>query len=237
MSMLHSYLLFAKRNLARNKIYSMINIAGLAIGLAVFGMMALYIADELSYDRGSVNAGRIYRLVQSGSWSGGNFKLAITSPPMGPALKKDFPEVESVVRIDAEGGGTLVYDNKKIEVRDMLFVDSSVVTVFQFPFLYGDPASALTAPHSMVMTRTLAEKLFGHAEDALNKTVVIEHDGPNQVTGVIEDQPKSSHLQFSALRTFTPPANDGWRNAYLYTYVLLREHASAERLKARLPNA
>lgn len=233
--MLHNYIRVALRLLRRNTIYSMINIGGLAVGLTVFWLMALYIADELSYDRDSVNSGRIYRVVQSGTYSGGSFKLAVTPPPMGPALQKDFSEIEASARIDAEGGATLIYDDKKIEAPGMLFADSSLLTVFRFPFLYGDPDHALSTPHSIVITRTLAQQLFGHADQALNKTVMIEHGMPSLVTGVIEDRPANSHLQFSALRAMPPPSDNGWTDAYLYTYVLLRKDADVRRLEARFP--
>ena len=233
--MLRNYIRVALRNLRKNKIYSLINIAGLAVGLSVFWLMALYIGDELSYDRASVNADRIYRVAQSGNWSGGSFKLAITPAPFAPALQKDYPEIEAAARIDAEGGGTLVYGDKKIEQGDMLMADNAFLTVFRFPFLYGDAANALATPNSIVLTRSLAEKLFGHAEDALDKTVQIENQGPNQVTGVIDDQPENAHLHFSALRSVPPPATDNWVGSYLYTYILLRKDADISRLRAGLP--
>ncbi len=94
--MIKSYLRIAWRSLRKNKVYSSINIVGLAVGLAVFWMMALYITDELSYDHSWTNASRIYRIAQSGEWNSGNFHLAITSPPFGPTLKKDFAEVEEI---------------------------------------------------------------------------------------------------------------------------------------------
>ena len=117
----------------------------------------------------------------------------------------------------------------------MFFADSSVLTVFRFPFVYGDPEHALSDPHSIVLTRTLAQRLFGSAEQALNKTVLIEHDEPSRVTGVIEDQPANSHLQFSALRGMYIPTTDAWMNSYLYTYVLLSQNTDVHKLEAKLP--
>jgi putative ABC transport system permease protein len=233
--MLKSYLHVAWRNLQKNKVYSVINIAGLAVGLSIFWLMALYIADELSYDRASVNADRIYRVTHSGTWSGGSFKLAVTPALFGPALQKDEPEIEAAARIVADGKETLIYGDQKIDIPDMLMADSSVLTVFQFPFLYGDPANALSTPNSIVLTRTLAVKLFGHAEDALNKSVTIEHGVPVQVTGITEDQPDNSHLHFSAILSLAPPPTDNTQNSYLYTYILLRKNADVHRLEARLP--
>src|ERR1700761_3209039 len=101
--MIRSYIRVALRNLRKSKIFSVINIAGLAIGLTVFWLMSLYIADELSYDRASVNSDRIYRVAQTGSGGGGSFNLPVPPPPMGPALVKAFPEIEASARINLEG--------------------------------------------------------------------------------------------------------------------------------------
>ena len=232
--MLHSYLRFAMRNLAKNKIYSMINIAGLAVGLAVFGMMALYIADELSFDRDLPAADRIYRVVHSGQWAGGHFNMAQTPPAFGPALVKDDPGIEAAARFDVEGGGTIVYGDKKLDVGDMFFADSSVLTVFAFPFVAGDRESALTGSNSIILTKTLAEKLFGNAEEAMHKTLTIQGDGPKEVTGVIGDRPENSHLRFSALRFMKEPA-DEWKNSYNYTYVLLKPGVDIRSVEARIP--
>jgi putative ABC transport system permease protein len=240
--MLKSYLHIAWRNLRKNKVFSAINIAGLAIGLSVFWMMALYIADEWSFDRSWANADRIYRVVQSGESAGKSFRLAVTAPPLAPGLKKDYGEIEAAARIDLEGGATLVAGEengsgeKKIKAGDMIFADNSLLQIFRFPFLYGNPETALAGPHSIVLTKTLAEKLFGGAEKALNKPVMISDDGPCQVTGVIADIPVNSHLSFSALRTMPVlPPGDDWQNARLYTYILLRKGADAHSLEARLP--
>jgi putative ABC transport system permease protein len=234
MVMIKSYFRIAWRSLRKNKVYSAINIVGLAVGLAVFWLMALYIADELSYDRSWVNSKRIYRVVQSAEWAGGSFRIALTAPPFGPALKKDYAEIEETVRIDLEGGGTLLYGDKKIKAENILFADNSLLTIFRPPFLYGDAANALAKPNSIVLTKTLAEKLFGTVQAALNKIVVFQHDQPNLVTGVIEDIPANSHLSFSALRSMTPPSSDGWKDSYVYTYVLLHKEADVKSLEARM---
>jgi putative ABC transport system permease protein len=234
MVMIKSYFRVAWRNLRKNKVYSAINIIGLAVGLSVFWLMALYISDELSYDRQSINSSRIYRVVHSGEWTGGNFHLAETPAFFGPTLRNEFPEIEASARIDAEGGGTLIYGDKKIKRDDILIVDNSLLSIFRFPFLYGDATNALEAPNSIVLTRSLAEKLFSKAEDALNKTIVFQNGGPCLVTGVMEDQPSNSHLNFSALLSMAP-TTDNSLNSYLYTYVLLRKDANVKNLEARLP--
>jgi putative ABC transport system permease protein len=235
--MLKNYFTLAFRNLKKHKVFSTINLLGLAIGLSVFWMIALYIADELSYDRASVNADRIYRVAQYANWSAGSFKLAVTPVPMAPTLQHDYSEIENTARVDAEGGGTLTAGEKKIKAGDIFFADNSLLSLFDYPFLYGNPGDALARPQSIVLTRSLAEKLFGNAEEALNKTVSFENGTPNLVTGVMRDVPVNSHLSFSALRSM--PANydssDSWDHSYLYTYVLLHPKADPKKLEAKFP--
>ncbi|HEY6901520.1 MAG TPA: ABC transporter permease, partial [Puia sp.] len=233
MVMIKSYIRIAWRSLRKNKIYSAINIIGLAVGLAVFWLMALYITDEVTFDQSWSNSSRIYRVAQSAEWNSGSFHLAVTAPPFGPTLKKDFPEVEAFARIDPEGGGTLLYSDKKIQAGDIFFTDNSFLSVFRPPFLYGDASNALAKPNSIVLTSTLAKKLFGKPETALNKTITFQNGGPSLVTGVIADIPANSHFTFSALRSMPPP-HDSWNETYLYTYVMLRPNADVNNLKTRL---
>jgi len=233
--MLRNYFTIAFRNLKKHKVFSLVNIAGLAVGLAVFWLMALYIADELSFDRWEENSSRIYRVVHSAEWPGGQFRMAPTSALFAPALKKDYPEVEEAARIDPEGGGTILYQDKKIQAGDILFADNSFLTIFQPSFLQGDSRNALSTPHSIVLTRSLAEKLFGDIDNALGKTVTFQNDDQQQVTGVIEDIPASSHLQFSALRSMPDLSGATWTGSDKYTYVLLRKDADARQLEARFP--
>jgi len=235
--MLKSYFKIAFRSLRKNKVYTTINIAGLAVGLSVFWLMALYIADDLSFDRSSDQADRIYRVVHSAEWAGGNFHLAQTPATFAPALKKDYSEIGAAARVNVEGGGRLLYGEKKIDAGDIFFADNSLLTIFHYPFLVGDAQEALVKPNSLVLTKSLAEKIFGRAEDALNKTVQFQHDAPYLVTGVMEDVPVNSHLRFSALRAMPVQlANDpNWQNSDCYTYVLLNKGASAKNVAAKLP--
>ncbi|HVV05406.1 MAG TPA: ABC transporter permease [Puia sp.] len=233
--MLRNYFTIAFRNLKKHRIFSLVNIVGLAVGLAVFWLMALYIADELSYDRWEENSSRIYRVVHSAEWPGGQFRMAPTSALFAPTLKKDYPEIEEAARIDPEGGGTLLYQDKKIQANDILFADNSFLTIFQPSFLQGDSRRALSTPHSIVLTRSLAEKLFGDVDNALGKTVAFRNDDQQQVTGVIEDIPANSHLGFSALRSMPDLSGSPWMAFDKYTYVLLRKDADPRQLEARFP--
>jgi putative ABC transport system permease protein len=231
--MIQNYLKIAWRNLNKHKFFSLVNICGLAIGVATFWVIALYVADEWSYDRYHEKADRIFRVAQHGKWNGGSFNLAITSVPYAPALKADYPEVEDAVRIDMEGGGKIGYGDKKIEAFDISFTDNSIFNIFTFHFLDGDPQTALSKPQSIVLTKTLAEKLFGDASQAIDKTVLFDGGLPNLVTGVIDDVPANSHFKFSALRSFNANLTGKWGGAYLFTYVLLKNADDYKKIEAR----
>ena len=167
--MFKNYLKTAFRNLSRNKGYAAINIIGLVFGLAAFWIITLYVADELSYDRFNTNADRIVRVAQHASWDGGNSNIALTSPPFAPALKTAYPEIEDAVRIDPEGGGIITYQEKKLNTPDIIFADNSLFKIFTYHFLYGNATTALSNPQSIVISESLADKLFGSAKNALNQ--------------------------------------------------------------------
>lgn len=229
--MLRNYIKIAWRNLIKHKVFSFINIFGLATGIAAFWLISLYVVDEWSYDRYNLKADRIFRVVQHGTWNGGKFNLAVTSAPYAPALKNDYAEVEDAIRIDAEGGGKITYGEKHISEGGMLFTDKGFFNLFTHHFLSGDAATALAKPQSIVLTKTLAEKLFGNTADALDKTVLIENS-PSTVTGVIDDVPTNSQFTFSALRSLPEGYTDTWGNSHLYTYVLLKDHNSFKKIEA-----
>jgi putative ABC transport system permease protein len=229
--MLRNYVKIAWRNLIKHKVFSFINIFGLATGIAAFWLISLYVVDEWSYDRYNLKADRIFRIVQHGTWNGGKFNLAVTSPPYAPTLKNDYAEVEDAIRIDAEGGGKITYGEKQINEGGMLFTDKGFFNLFTHHFLSGDPNTALTKPQSIVLTKTLAEKLFGNTADALDKTVLIENN-PSTVTAVINDVPANSQFTFSALRSLPDGYTDGWSNSHIYTYVLLKNQNDFKKIQA-----
>jgi putative ABC transport system permease protein len=229
--MLKNYITIAWRNLLKHKAFSIINISGLAIGVAAFWLISLYVADEWSFDRYHAKADRVFRVAQHGEWNGGKFNLAVTSPPYGPTLKNDYPEVEDFARIDAEGGGKVVYGDKRVNEGGILFTDNGFFNIFSHHFLSGDAGSALSKPQTVVLTKTLAVKLFGDADNALNKIITI-NDQPNTVTGVIEDVPANSHFSFSALRSFPSGYTDRWGNSGIYTYLLLKNHDDFKKIEA-----
>ncbi len=234
--MFTNYFKTAWRNIKRNKIYSAINIAGIAIALAAFWLIALYVGDELSYDRCFSNANRIYRVAQHATWSSGSMNIVPTSPPFATAFKNKFPEVENAVRIDIEGGGVIHFNDKTFKQNDICFAENSFFKIFDYTFLYGNAATALKQPQCVVITKSFADKIFGDASKAINQTIFFGSDNyPNKVTGVIKDVPQNSHLQFSGIRSSGDEfENNDWHNVYLYTYLLLKNGTNIKALENKL---
>ena len=233
--MLRNYIKIAWRNIRKQPVFSFINIAGLSLGLAAFWLIALYIGDELSFDRYHQKADRVYRVVHHASWKESGFNLAITSAPFAPTLKSEYPEIEEAVRLSTEGGGTLTVGEKSIKADDILFADKGFFSLFTYKFIAGDAASALATPQTIVLTRALAETLFGDAKSAVGKTVYFENNYPNAVSAVIEDVPSNSHVGFRALRSLPNNYTAGWQDFGLYTYILLKPGSEVKNLEAKLP--
>ncbi len=235
--MLKNNLKIAWRNIKHHKSYSLLNIGGIAIGLAAFWLIALYVADEISYDRSFADAGRIYRVAQHANWDGGSMDIALTSPLFATVLKNDFPEVEEAVRIGTEGGDVMYYDNKTIKQDDICYAENSFFKLFDHPFLYGDANTALIEPGSIVITESLARKIFGDPANAIDKTIGFGSEKyPVEVTGVIKDMPQNSHLQFSGVRSFEKEdlTSENWNDVFLYTYILLKKGTDITSLKNKL---
>ncbi len=232
--MLKNYFKVALRNIQKQKAFSFINIFGLAVGIAAFWLITLYVTDEWSYDRHNTRADRVFRVVQHGQWNGGKFDLAITSPPYAPTLKAEFPQVEEAIRVNFEGGGNITYRDKKLNEGGMLFTDAAFFKVFTHQFLYGDATTALQKSQSIVLTKTLAENIFGDAAKALNQLIQVDGNATT-VTGVIADVPLNSHFTFKALRSM-PTADNGatgnWGDSGLYTYLLLKNPGDNKQIEA-----
>lgn len=234
--MFRNYIKTAWRNITRQKMYAAINIAGLSLGLAAFWLIMLYISDEWSYDKYNVNADRIVRVTQHARWNSNNVHLANTSPPFAAALKNRFPEIEGAARINPEGGGIITYNEKKIKQEDIFFADEGLLKIFTYDFLYGNASTGLSAPESIVITESLASKIFGSPEKGYNQTIYFDEKFSAVVTGIIKDIPDNSHLRFSGIRAM--PADyggDNWQNFSVYTYLLLKKSIDYKALQSKLP--
>lgn len=196
--MLRNYFKIAWRNLLKNKTFSLINITGLASGLACFILIALYVADELSYDRFNEKANRIYRIHGDIVFGGNKLRLAVTSDPMGATLKKDYPQVEEYVRFyDPMGVKRIKKGNEYIRETNTVYADSTLFNVFTLPAIAGDTKTALNEPNTVVITERIAKKYFG-TTDAVGKFIAEGDEAKDlyKVTAVIKDMPHNSHFNF-----------------------------------------
>lgn len=197
--MFSNYLKIAWRNLLKNKTFSLINIIGLASGLASFILIALYITDELSYDKYHDKADRIYRINSDIRFGGTDLNMAVSADPMGATLKKDYPQVEEFTRIYASEGSKLFKkDNVFITEERVVYADSTLFDVFTFPALAGNTKTALNEPNTVVVTESTARKYFGSVDAAMGKTMECNDDRTKlyKVTAVIKDIPRNSHFNF-----------------------------------------
>jgi len=224
--MLKNIFKLAFRNLIRHFGYTLINILGLAIGLASSIFIFLYVFNELNYDRFHEKADQIYRVSVRGQMPGNELNQAVTAEPMMQALLSDYPEVEEASRIFNFGDRLVRTGEKKFQEtqKDFIFVDSTFFNVFSFKLLRGDPETVLTRPRSLVLTENYARKYFGDA-DPVGQTVKVEEDTSlYQITGVMENVPINSHFHFNmlgSLSTFGTSRNNNWLNHNYYTYVVL----------------
>lgn len=227
--MLSSYLKSSRRNLVRNKLFSFINIAGLAVGLSVGLLVIAILTDLLAYDQFHEKKDRIYRIITHHQGYGNpEMKLASTSVKAGRQIRADIPGVEEVTVLRSGFGGDAQIGEKKIPVEGK-WADNSFFRVFSFPLVAGDPKTALNEPYSLVLTEQTAHKLFGD-DNALGRTIRFD-SLDYTVTGIAGDVPHQSHLRFDVLVSFTSadatlgkknPDFYGWDNIWQnYVYLTL----------------
>lgn len=223
--MFRNYLKIAWRNLLKNKTFSIINIAGLAIGLACFILIALYVLDELSFDRYNDKADRIYRVNSDIKFGGTDLKLAVCSDPMGATLKKDYPQVEEFARFYNSSGSKLIKKgNEFINEQRVTHADSTLFKVFSLPAITGHTLTALNEPNTVVITESTAVKYFGTTA-AVGKVIETDNNTLYKITAVIKDIPHNSHFNFDFIFSMDN-VNYGYGNFLSHnfqTYILLKE--------------
>lgn len=242
-TMFKNYLKTAIRNMARNKLYSILNVAGLSIGLAFFILISLYIIHELSYDRFHTKARNIYRIVKHSNLASGVVRNSANCPGLlAPALKMEYPAmVKDVVRFWHYWGlgFNVQYQDNVFKEVNFAFADSTIFNIFDFEFLVGNPEDALKEPYSVVITESAASKYFSR-ENPIGKSLRINEGYTVHITGIVKDLPRQSHFNFDFLASFItlyqmPWKNDlnNWRDDFCYTYVLLDNGISAEMLNEK----
>lgn len=240
--MLRNYFTIGLRNLLRQRGYSALKIAGLAFGLATSIIIYLYIQEDLSYDRFNKNYDRIARVLTIDSSEGVSSKLVgVTQGGLAPAIQQEVPEVEKAIRINGGGKYDLQYEENTLKCEAAFRTESAFFDFFDFKIVKGNKEGILDKPGSIVITETLAKKIFG-AEDPIGKTVKLNQNTDLFVNGVIADVPKNSHLQFDLLRSLTPGENEqglqqflqGWQGIGMFTYILVKDNMGETILNTKI---
>jgi putative ABC transport system permease protein len=237
--MLKSLLITAFRNFKKDKWYSLLNVLGLTIGITFSLFLIFYVTDELSYDRYQKNADRIYRVNTYIHEKEKNTDWALTQLPFGPQVKKDYPEVEEMVRFQGRERTLFKSGENSFYETKAFYADSTVFKVFDHKFVEGNAATALQVPFDIVISKSLAEKYFGKKTPAVGKTLKSVYD-TYRITGVIEDVPKNSHFRYDMLIALSTILRQNQNNPYAwgnfgnFTYVLLKPGTNVNAFNKKL---
>lgn len=236
--MFRNFLTITIRSLRRNKSTTIIHILGLALGIATFLLIALYVQHELGYDRFNKKSDRIVRVVFRGKMNGGEIKEANVMPPVAATLKSDFPEVLDATRLRSTGVHLMSYGDKTFREDALAFVDSNFFRMFTLPLLEGDVNTALLQPNTVVITREVAKKYFGQT-DPLGKVLQFPDDkAALTITGLIDSVPENSHFHFglfASMATLPEARESSWMTSNFFTYLELPEGYDLAKLQAKLP--
>ena len=238
--MFKNYLHIALRNIKKHKGYSLINILGLAIGMACCILITSYVLYELSYDKYHENAGSIYRLKSDAQIGDNHLHIPKSSPPMSGYMVENFPEVTNAVRFRELGNAPVRYRENQYYEDRIYYTDNSIFDIFTFPLLIGDPKTALKTANSIVITEDVAKKYFGE-EDPIGKVLTVDESDDYTITGVLSNVPRNSHFIFDMLCSFeTHSARNkmnmhNWLFLNYYTYIMVQEGTYQKALEQKFP--
>lgn len=234
--MTRNYFKIAFRYLQKNKLYAIVNIIGLAIGITSCILIGIYIWHELSFDRFHAKADRITRTVWEYNFGDKTNRTASTGTKVGPEFQRNFPEVESYVRT-LKYSRVVAYKDQAFDEKNFLYADPAFFSVFSFPLLQGDPGKVLDAPDKLVVTQSTAKKYFG-TNNPIGQTLKV---GVSDfiVSGIVADVPDNSQLQFDFVGSFTSlnaAKTEKWNEANYITFLLLRHGDQVKKLQAKIDN-
>ncbi|MDR6566433.1 ABC transporter permease [Chitinophaga ginsengisegetis] len=243
--MFRNYFKIAVRHLQRHKFITVINISGLAVGMACCILITLYVRDELGFDRFHRNTDNLYRVTTQSTRPTGNTEYgAATQFPIGPNLKKDISSIKESVRIFAPGNTLYTAGDKRIWEENTAFADEPFFRVFNFPLLEGNPATVLKEPYSIVLTESAAKKYFGN-ESPIGKLIKVGNGYSCAVTGVAKDFPANTDLRMTMIMSFSTMLKEGLKAGndvenqwFMFgnnvTYVQLADHTDPDKLTKEL---
>ncbi len=235
--MLRNYFTIAFRNLRKHSFYTLINVLGLAVGISACLLIVGYILHETSYDAHYKDADRIYRVESEIKFGPNHLMLAVSPGPLAEAFRNDLAEVEAIGRFWSDGSLLIKRTDQNFKETRAIYADSSIFSVFDIPFLEGNPATALRDPNTMVISRTTAEKYFP-GESAIGQSLIVENRDNFKIVGIYADMPTAGHFRFDfMLALVTVPYNRDpqWLSNNFSTYVKLRKGVSVEQLVAKFP--
>ncbi len=245
MALIKNYLKVSFRDLKRNKTFAAINLFGLIAGMTVSLLMFQYVLFETSFDDFNKDANRIYRVINDRFQNGELVQHgAITYPTIGPTMKADFPEIEAYTRMTYSGSNFINYQNEVFRTGDYLIADEYCFSIFDYEIIKGQKESCLDAAFKMVLTRRFAEKLIKKGEnvtDLIGQPIHFNYEKPFMITGIMENPPANSHLQFefiTSYKSFIAIAGEGadnsWEWSDFYHYVKLKEGVNTEAISSKL---
>ncbi|MGE5317575.1 MAG: ABC transporter permease, partial [Chloroflexota bacterium] len=234
--MFRNYFKTAWRNLTKNKVFSIINILGLTIGITTCMMIFLYIMNEFSVDNFHERKDNIYRVMRGSKSSG--IKAPYLSGPYATNLLNDFQgEILSAVRV-LPSNGLVTFGDKAFNEKKLYITDPEFFSFFSFPLVKGNPSTVLKEPYSIVLSESTARKYFGN-NDPVNKVLQMDKNYSLKVTGVFKDIPANSHLDFDMVMPlsiyYKAEWFDVWMNNNNFTYVLLDPHVKKQELEKKFP--
>lgn len=241
--MFKNYLTIAWRNIRKHSFYSLINIVGLAIGVAASLVISLFVIDELNYDTYNINADRIYRVEADVNFGGNHFQMTYRSAPEAFTLVQDYPEVESAVRFRSVGSYLVRTAEAKENLKEkyVVWADSTFFNIFSVKVLEGDPRTALKQPASIAISKKIAEKYFP-GRSALGQSLILDNNYNAKVTAVYEDVPSASHFHFDIIFSMLgswPITREAASTSYMSenfnTYIMLRKGADPKELEKKFP--
>lgn len=242
-TMIKSYLLIALRSLKRDIGFSLINIVGLAIGMAAAILILFWVADEVNYDRFHTNIDEIYRVYEYQTYSGTDDLLVYNTPgPLAPELRNSYSNIKKVARFTPIWQRSIfTVNNEDSYVNNGYFADKEAFDIFSFKFIYGSPETSLNDPNSIILTQKLSERFFGD-ENPVGKSIVINSEYSYNVTGVVY-RPSNTHLNFSYIISFEEnidrywgEVNINWTSNSFYTYVQIDESIDYKQVEEQITN-
>lgn len=235
---MNNFMKFMLRNISRNKGFTFINVTGLAIGMAASLLILLWIREELSYDKFNRNAENIYRVEEDQYYSNGRYHVTVTPQPSGPEWKEKIPGIVEQTRINRLPRILFRKDEQAFFESSVVAADSGFFKMFTLPFIRGESGTALNNPHSIVLSRTLAEKYFGDT-DPLGKTLILENKYEFMITGVMEDIPRNSIFNYVAVLPYSflreiGAMSDSWGSNSILTFVFLQKGTDINEVNTKL---